>query len=505
MALRKFMHPRNKYKQGPDFKKLAILYPDFRKHTTTDLSGKIRYDFKNVESLQILAKTLLKHDFDLDIDIPTEKLVPVMPLRLNYVLWIEDLLTYAKFTDEIHGVDIGTGAVSIYPLLCSKMYGWKMTGTEINETSVLSAKNNVAKNGQTNLIKVMHVKDDSSLLNEALEESVEYTFTMCNPPFFNTNEFIKREKRLPPRNAATGSGCELVVEGGEKCFVTRLLCESLELQERVKIYTTMLGQKSSCAFFRSEMKKRNITNYTWTEFCQGHTKRWGLAWTFIPKEIIDLTNAPVIRTRDSCQTIKQSKDRPSEMVFPLGDKFHSVDQLVETLCTWIQELKIEMEELEVTEKEIDGWTFRLKAYEDTWSHARRKRRMAQRQEQYAKKSRVEISGAVRNDVAFTEEQETRETESSPPTVRPTNSLLECCMIVGEFENNDTEEESEDVTLVKICILYEDGHGGKNAMETFRQYLINKLCIREYLMGKSKSNSPKKKKRRDKRIETGVSD
>ena len=25
------MHPRNKYKEEPDFKKLAILYPEFRK------------------------------------------------------------------------------------------------------------------------------------------------------------------------------------------------------------------------------------------------------------------------------------------------------------------------------------------------------------------------------------------------------------------------------------------------------------------------------------------
>lgn len=186
---------------------------------------------------------------------------------------------------------------------------------------------------------MVHVKNESSLLNEALEESVEYSFTMCNPPFFNMNESTKRKKRLPPRNVATGSDSELVVEGGEKSFVTRLISESSKVGDRVKIYTSMLGQKSSCAFFRAELKRRNITNATWTEFCQGHTKRWGLAWTFLPKEILDLTNAPVIRTRDSCQAIKQPKDRPSEIVFPLGDKFHDVDQLVETLHLWIRELK----------------------------------------------------------------------------------------------------------------------------------------------------------------------
>lgn len=76
--------------------------------TLQELSGKLRYNFKNEESLRVLAKTLLKHDFDLDVDIPAEKLVPVMPLRLNYILWIEDLMAHAKFTGhEIYGIDIG--------------------------------------------------------------------------------------------------------------------------------------------------------------------------------------------------------------------------------------------------------------------------------------------------------------------------------------------------------------------------------------------------------------
>lgn len=160
--------------------------------------------------------------------------------------------------------------------------------------------------------------------------------------------------------------------------------------------------------------------------------------------------------------------------------------------------------MEIAEKEIDGWTCRLKAYEDTWSHARRKRRMAQRQEECAKKSRVEISVAAKSDKNCTEGNEVGETESCC-LVRATNPLLECGMIVGEFEENEAGEESEDGTLVKICLLYEDGHGGKNAMETFRQHLINKLCVREYLLSKSKSNSPKKKKRRDKKVESGDND
>lgn len=66
-------------------------------------------DFKNEETLRILTKVLLKHDFDLTVNIPQNKLVPTLPLRLNYVLWIEDLMKYASFTkmENVKGIDIG--------------------------------------------------------------------------------------------------------------------------------------------------------------------------------------------------------------------------------------------------------------------------------------------------------------------------------------------------------------------------------------------------------------
>lgn len=35
MSLRKFMHPKNKYKIEPNFQQLARLYPEFHKHVYT--------------------------------------------------------------------------------------------------------------------------------------------------------------------------------------------------------------------------------------------------------------------------------------------------------------------------------------------------------------------------------------------------------------------------------------------------------------------------------------
>lgn len=58
------------------------------------------------------------------------------------------------------------------------------------------------------------------------------------------------------------------------------------------------------------------------------------------------------------------------------------------------------------------------------------------------------------------------------------------LIEHEAKNND----------VKIFMVLEKGTGGKNALETFRQYLINKLDIREYFQKSHEKPNKKKRKR-----------
>ena len=88
MALNAFLHPRNPYKTRPDFKLLAAEFPQFAEILPEN--GKL--DFEDQNSVKILTLCLLKKDFDLDLEIPPGNLVPTLPLRFNYLLWIEDLL-----------------------------------------------------------------------------------------------------------------------------------------------------------------------------------------------------------------------------------------------------------------------------------------------------------------------------------------------------------------------------------------------------------------------------
>ncbi|XP_048509035.1 RNA N6-adenosine-methyltransferase mettl16 isoform X2 [Athalia rosae] len=388
----------------------------------------------------------------------------------------------------ISGIDIGTGAVCVYPLLFANMYRCKMIGTEIDSDSHESALLNIKRNNFEKLINVIRV-DKGTVLRDVLpENNVCYTFTMCNPPFFDTEETMAcklKGTRLPPRNAPSGSKVELVVDGGETQFVSKMLEDSIELKDRIKIYTTMLGKKSSLIFLQNELKKLHVENSTWTEFCQGRTTRWGLAWTFLPKDQIDLTTAPVIRTSGARTQLKhKAKKAPSEIVFPAHSDITKAEELVAALKFWIQKLKIRIDELPINEQKSNCWGCQLMANEDTWSHERRKRRMMANQNSPSKRPRLNVS---------VEESCEKESESSisingGSVQSITGSFLLCNLVAGEVETDDKEQR------LKISMEFESGSGGKNALETLRQYFINKLNLREFMKGRSSDKKDQKRQR-----------
>lgn len=66
-------------------------------------------NFKDPEAVRALTCTLLREDFGLSIDIPLERLIPTVPLRLNYIHWVEDLIGHqdSDRTTVRRGIDIG--------------------------------------------------------------------------------------------------------------------------------------------------------------------------------------------------------------------------------------------------------------------------------------------------------------------------------------------------------------------------------------------------------------
>ena len=79
------------------------------------------------------------------------------------------------------------------------------------------------------------------VLVEAMDPTVpQYTFCMCNPPFFKDTEerlggVASRSGRRPPAEtfscASTG---EAITQGGEVAFSLRIIQDSLQLKNRVR-------------------------------------------------------------------------------------------------------------------------------------------------------------------------------------------------------------------------------------------------------------------------------
>ncbi|KAF8544822.1 hypothetical protein BDD12DRAFT_369620 [Trichophaea hybrida] len=289
------MHPKSPYTVYQDFKKLAKDCPRFAPFVDIDSN----VDFQNPAAVRELAKSFLLRDFGLDVELPEDRLCPMIPNRLDYVLWIQDLVdsSNSDLTSELNtstpvtGLDVGTGASCVYPLLaCSLRPSWRFIATDIDHDSLQSASGNVARNE----LKLRdRIRLHESAINGPLfpldELGIEcINFTMCNPPFYSSVDNLLAHaalKSLPPSSACTGTLTEMVyVPNGELGFAKRMLQESLILRTRIQWYTTLFGNLSSVLAFIAELKAvpdlMASGNWAVTDMVQGATKRWAVAWSF---------------------------------------------------------------------------------------------------------------------------------------------------------------------------------------------------------------------------------
>ncbi|XP_078102381.1 RNA N(6)-adenosine-methyltransferase mettl16 [Sander vitreus] len=387
MALNKSMHPRNRYKdKPPDFAYLASKYPNFQQHVHTSLAGRPVVNFKEPEAVRALTCTLLKEDFGLTIEIPLERLIPTVPLRLNYIHWVEDLIDGQK--QPRRGIDIGTGASCIYPLLGATMNSWYFLATEVDNICFDYATKNVEQNNLSDLIKVVKVPQ-KTLLMDALKEETEivYDFCMCNPPFFANQLEAKgvnsrNSRRAPPSSVNTGGVTEIMAEGGELEFVKRIIHDSLQLKKRLRWYSCMLGKKCSLAPLKEELRKQGVPKVTHTEFCQGRTMRWALAWSFyddviVPsppskKRKLEKARKPLSFTLPEAG-LKELQAKASALGGTARSPVDSITALLEKTLT---DLRVLHKCVPCRKQEQSLF---LTAVENTWIHGRQKRREGSRQ------------------------------------------------------------------------------------------------------------------------------
>ncbi|KAL7280933.1 hypothetical protein ACG7TL_005882 [Trametes sanguinea] len=187
----------NPYRTPPDFLALADAYPPLKPHIVLARNGPT-IDFKNETAQRsLLTEAILLRDFSLKVELPPGRLCPPVPNRLNYILWLEDVVATTTLALElsgdraVRGLDVGTGASAIYPLLgCRTNPTWSFTATELDELSLRFARQNVEGNNLQQRISVLSAGPSGPILAPLKDSDVVYDFTMCNPPFYSSREEV---------------------------------------------------------------------------------------------------------------------------------------------------------------------------------------------------------------------------------------------------------------------------------------------------------------------------
>lgn len=188
----------------------------------------------------------------------------------------------------------------------------------------------------------------------------------------------RSDKRPPPSGVCTGTESETVTGGGEVEFVQGIIKDSLLLKEHFSWYTTMLGKKSSVAPVLACLNENGIKTVTTTEFCQGHTMRWAVAWSFLPD----------VKVQESPSKRRKRNKKAKPLLFVIPNEFMTTSASCETetqipdkvtdiglhIKKILNELKVIVEEEEKEDKSKGIIALNCHACEMTWVHQRRKRR-----------------------------------------------------------------------------------------------------------------------------------
>ncbi|CAI0445174.1 unnamed protein product [Linum tenue] len=247
------IHPQNKYADShPDFALLASLYPSFEPFVFYSRDGHPRIDWTDFNATRELTRVLLLHDHSLNWYLVAD----ITDVALE---WAERNVNKNPHVSQL----IEIRKVTVHDHESSEVAGGCYCGPPI--------------------------------LLGVVREGEKFDFCMCNPPFFESTE----EAGLNPKTSCGGTPEEMVCPGGEQAFITRMIEDSVVLKESFRWYTSMIGRKINLKFLTSKLRDVGVTIVKTTEFVQGQTCRWGLAWSFLPPTKKILPPAAVQRTNIS--------------------------------------------------------------------------------------------------------------------------------------------------------------------------------------------------------------
>lgn len=302
MNIKKSLHPRNKHRQGYAFTELTKAYPELAKFIINNKHNQQpTIDFANSNAVKLLNAALLKKHYQIQHwDFPKGYLCPPIPGRVDYILYLADLLTDSGIDSDtkISALDIGTGASCIYPILGAREYGWHFVASDIDPISIKAANTNIKAN--KNIAKYIECRlqnDSGNIFDDIIKKNEFYHLTLCNPPFHkslaeasagtekkwqNLNKSAQKKAQLPSKNTLNfgGQKAELWCQGGELAFIRQMIKESKIYRDQVLWFTCLVSKKDHLSKLKLSLKKANATQVKVVNMAQGQKISRFIAWSF---------------------------------------------------------------------------------------------------------------------------------------------------------------------------------------------------------------------------------
>ena len=301
MSEKSSLHPRNLHRNSYDFETLITSVPELKHYVFKNDYDTLTINFNIPKAVRLLNKALLLKYYNVkNWDIPENNLCPPIPGRADYVHYLADLLAEDNgeipMGTSVKGLDIGTGANLVYPLIANNSYGWEMLGTDINPNSLENAQKILESNPDLEENIQLKLQPDSNLIFKNIILSKDrFTFSMCNPPFHESEEDAilgnrrksnnLRKKKVDKTNLNfSGNASELWCEGGEMAFIKKMINESVQFSSQVLWFTSLVSKKDNLHQLTTLLKNLKVPEFKIIDMTQGQKISRILVWTFVPKD-----------------------------------------------------------------------------------------------------------------------------------------------------------------------------------------------------------------------------
>lgn len=300
------MHLNNPHQSGYDFEALVKSLPELQTHVIKNHHGKDSINFSDPASVKVLNQAILKHHYGVKLwDIPEGFLCPPVPGRCDYICHLNDVVQeHFQLTgdEKIHGLDIGTGANLIYPIIATQLFKWHMVGSDIEPVSINWGKELLRHNANLKkTIKLRQQSDSKHIFKGIIQPDDYFHITLCNPPFHASAQeamagTIRKNKNLNKNKHKRGSQVksiqekgtlnfagqsnELWCEGGELAFVKNMINESQGFKKQVGVFSCLISKKENLEPLTKLLKKLKGCDYSSIDMQQGNKISRLLLWYF---------------------------------------------------------------------------------------------------------------------------------------------------------------------------------------------------------------------------------